>query len=153
MIPPTLVLPVAALSALLGGSALVLAFAPTGLWPVAPVTLLLLYVLLQGRTPTHAALIGWAFGLGYYGFGVNWVYHSLHIFGGAAASFAVFLTALFILIMSLFPAMVAWAYSRLQQGGVESGSRLSDTFVFAALWTLSELIRAHGWFPMDSDRL
>ena len=147
--PSPLALPVAVLSALLAGSALVLAFAPAGLWPVAPATLLLLYVLLQGRTSAHAALIGWAFGLGYYGFGVNWVYHSLHIFGGAAASFATILSALFVLIMCLFPALVAWAFSRLQHSGVDSGSRLSDTFVFAALWTLSELIRGTlmGGFP------
>lgn len=147
--PFSLAPPIAALVALLAGSALVLAFAPAGIWPLAPATLLLLYLLLQGRAPGHAALIGWAFGLGYYGFGINWVYHSLHIFGGAAASFAVILTALFVLIMSLFPALVSWVFSRLQNGGVDSRSRLSDAFIFAALWTLSELIRGTlmGGFP------
>jgi len=144
-----LALPVAALTAFFAGTALVLAFAPAGLWPLAPATLLLLFLLLQGRGPGHAAFIGWAFGLGYYGFGVNWVYHSLYIFGGAAASFAVILTAVFILIMCIFPALVAWASVRLKHGGADSGPRLSNAIVFAALWTLSELLRGTlmGGFP------
>jgi len=142
-------IPVAGLGALVSGALLVLSFAPSGLWPVAPATLLLLYVLLQRRTPFHAALIGWTFGLGYFGFGVNWVYHSLYIFGGAAASFAVVLTALFVLIMSFFPSLVAWGFTRLQHGDEDAGSRLSAIFVFASLWMLSEMIRGTlmGGFP------
>ena len=147
--PFILSLPIASLSALLSGSALVLAFAPAGLWPIAPTTLLLFYLLLQRRTPLQAALIGWTFGLGYFGFGVSWVYHSLHIFGGAAAYFAVVLTAFFVLVMSLFPALVAWAYTRLLHRDVDGGTRLSDIFLFASLWMLSEMIRGTlmGGFP------
>jgi len=131
-------IPVAGLGALVSGALLVLSFAPSGLWPVAPATLLLLYVLLQRRTPFHAALIGWTL-----------VYHSLYIFGGAAASFAVVLTALFVLIMSFFPSLVAWGFTRLQHGDEDAGSRLSAIFVFASLWMLSEMIRGTlmGGFP------
>ena len=165
--------PVAALLALLAGAALTLSFAPTGWWPLAPLCLLVLYALLTNRTPRRAALIGWSFGVGYFGLGVSWVYHSLHLFGGATASFAIFLTALFVLVMTLFPAMTAWCWAVLMRRGAIRPAGVTARMAagldkpvtsdglapappgalgaacFAALWILSELLRnaIMGGFP------
>jgi len=148
----------AGLIALLSGAALTLSFAPLEWWPLAPAALLVLYLLLPGRTPRQAAFIGWCFGLGYFGLGVNWVYHSLHLFGGAAALFAVFLTAVFVLVMTAFPAATAWGWAMLharrarRTGASERPGTAPDALdagCFAALWILSELLRnaIMGGFP------
>ena len=139
------------------GAVLPLAFAPWELWALAPASVLVLYVLLQRTTPRHAALMGFAFGLGYFGFGVNWVYHSLHLFGGAAAVFASFLTALLIVVVASFPAGAAWVWAHLRRdgpsparvNGTGARHRASDAWLFAALWSLCELARGKilGGFP------
>jgi len=157
--------------ALLAGAALTLSFAPYQWWPVAPLSLLALYTLLAGRTPRQAAFIGWCFGIGYFALGVNWVYHSLHLFGGAASLFAIFLTALFVLVMTAFPAATAWGWARLRPTGAGKGTSAGkgagpggesgaldgarpapgvlDAGCFAGLWILSELLRnaIMGGFP------
>ena len=153
------------------GAALSFAFAPWEWWALAPASLAALYALLQGTTPRAAARTGFAFGLGCFGLGVNWVYHSLHLFGGAASVFAAFLTALLVVVVALFPTGATWAWARLRSsgpmpaaaatpaartsptpaGGGAAGlrSRASDAWLFAALWSLAELARGKfmGGFP------
>ena len=139
------------------GAALVLAFAPWGLWPLAPLSLAVLYASLQRATPRRAALTGFAFGLGYFGFGVNWVYHSLNLFGGATEVFAGLLTALLIVVVASFPAGATWAWACLRDlypvpspaTGARPRFRASDAWVFAAAWSLAELARGKflGGFP------
>jgi len=138
---------IAAVVALLAGLALPFAFAPREAWPIATVSLFILYALLQGRSPRQALLIGWLFGLGYFGIGVSWIYHSLHLFGAAVAPLAAALTALFVLVMTVFPAVVAWLWCRLSVGGAVAPVR--SAWLFAALWVLGELLRGKlmGGFP------
>ena len=142
---------------LAAGSVLPLAFAPWELWPLAPVSLLALYALLQHAAPRRAALTGFVFGLGHFGFGVNWVYHSLTLFGGATAGFAGLLTALLIVVLASFPAGAAWLWARLRDSrpasaltsGMRYRHRASDAWLFAAAWSLCELARGKvlGGFP------
>lgn len=138
---------IAAVLALLAGLALPFAFAPLEAWPLASLSVFVLYVLLQQRSPRQALLIGWLFGLGYFGVGVSWVYHSLHLFGAAVAPLAAALTALFVLVMTVFPAVVAWSWCRLSDGGTVAPVRAA--WLFAALWVLGELLRGKlmGGFP------
>ena len=149
-------------AAVAAGAALSFAFAPWEWWPLAPLSLVALYALLQGTGPRAAARTGFAFGLGYFGLGVNWVYHSLHLFGGAAAVFAAFLTGLLIVVEALFLTGAAWLWARLRTGRASpadtapaagavagAGARVADAWLFAALWSLSELARNvfMGGFP------
>lgn len=133
------------------GAALVLAFAPWELWLVAPLSIAALYALLQPLSPRRAALAGFVFGVGYFGLGVNWVYHSLRLFGGATSFFAVFLVALLVAICALFPMATAWLWARIRGAGGRSTPTLQvrDAWLFAALWSLSELARGKvlGGFP------
>ncbi len=137
---------------LVAGAALSFSFAPWEWWPLAPLSVLALYALLQPLAPGRAALTGFAFGLGYFGLGVNWVYHSLHIFGGAAAAFAVFLTGLLIVVEALFITGATWAWARLRSTArAPTGYRSAalDAWLFAAAWSMSELARNvfMGGFP------
>lgn len=128
---------IAATLAVCCGLLLPLAFAPTHWWPVALLALGLLYVVLQGAGSRQAILLGWLFGLGYFGIGVHWVYFSLHLFGAAIAPLAAALTLVFVLVMTLFPALCCWLWARWKV----VDAPLFNALLFAALWALSELLR------------
>lgn len=119
------------------GLLLPLAFAPTHWWLVAILSLGILYGLLLGVGVRQAMWLGWLFGLGYFGIGVHWVYFSLHLFGAAIAPLAATLTLVFVLVMTLFPVFCCglWARWRLNDAPV------LNACLFAALWSLSELLR------------
>jgi apolipoprotein N-acyltransferase len=125
--------------AALAGAATVPGFAPFYWFPLPVITLALLIVLWQraaGRR--EAALIGFAFGLGYFLAGVSWVYVSLHDFGAMPALLAGIVTVLFCVVLALYPAATGWIYHAL-------GPRSAPVSLLAlpALWTLAEWLR--GW--------
>ncbi|MHC4220947.1 MAG: hypothetical protein ACYST9_00880, partial [Planctomycetota bacterium] len=61
------------------GSLMPLAFAPVSIWPLGILIPALLIVLADTQQSWRRVfVIGWLFGLGYFGFGVYWVYNSLH---------------------------------------------------------------------------
>jgi apolipoprotein N-acyltransferase len=77
-------LPIRASASLVLGALLPLAFAPYALWPLAILIPALLLSLVQSSLSLRNIFIsGLAFGLGYFGFGVYWIYNSLHDFGMA----------------------------------------------------------------------
>ena len=92
------------LLALFAGVALAFAFAPWDLWPLAILAPAVLFLLWQDCTRRRAAWRGWVFGVGLWGAGVYWIYHSLHLFGAAIAPLAGALTVGFILLLALIPA-------------------------------------------------
>ncbi len=132
------------LLALVGGVLLPLAFSPFD-WPwLAPVCLALLFASWIRATPLQALARGYLFGLGQFGFGVFWVYHSMHDYGGASPLEAGGLTVLFVLILSFYPALAGWLavllFGRL-------GKRLKLLVAFPAFWVLFEWLRS--WFIAD----
>lgn len=52
------------------------------------------------------------FGVGMFGVGVNWIYHSLHLFGQAVVPLAALGAAGFVVIVALYPALFAWFQAR-----------------------------------------
>ena len=128
------------LASVLCGAVSVLAFAPFGLWPVLPVALALFFILLfHTRTGFSAFCFGYLFGIGFFGCGTYWVFHSMHLFGGASGVLAGFGTLVFVMIWSVIPAGFCVVAHRLI-------GRDFFWFVFIApsLWLLSEWIRS--WF-------
>ncbi len=113
-------------------------FAPFDIFILPVVTLALLFRLWFHAPARHAAWIGFAFGLGLFGAGVNWVFVSLHDFGGMPLPVAVVVTALFCMVLALFPAAAGWLQARL--GGTAARRGLLS---LPALWILLEWLR--GW--------
>ena len=106
-------------ASLILGSLLPLAFAPFSLWPLAIlIPLPMLALLLISRSPREALSSGLAFGLGYFGFGVYWIYNSLHDFGMAPPVVAGGITGLLVIVLALFPALtfVFWYHTRRRLG-------------------------------------
>lgn len=134
-------LPIAADGLALGAGALLpLAFSPYGLGPLAVPLMALLFGTWLYASPRRALWRGWLFGCGLFGAGVHWVYHSMHVFGGMTPAFAGLVTALFVLLLALFPALAGWLATRFAGGG----PWLRALLVFPAVWTLVEWLR--GWF-------
>ena len=133
------------LLALGAGIALPFSFAPYDLWPLAPLSIALFYALIADAGTRRACWLGALYGLGYFAFGVYWIYHSVHLFGAAVAPLAALITLLFVLVMASFPAVTALAFARLST----PGRPLASSLLFAGLWVLAELARGKimGGFP------
>lgn len=126
-------------AALLLGALSVFGFAPFDLFPLPLLTLAgLIWLWGRNQTLRHAALLGFAFGLGYFGTGVSWVYISLHTYGAMPLPLAALATALFCVFLALFPAAVGALQHLLRRAGI-----WRYVLVIPALWMLSEWVR--GW--------
>lgn len=119
--------------ALLIGAFSVFGFAPYGLFWLPWLTLAALLCLWQqAATPAQVFKLGLAFGLGLYGFGIYWIYISLHTFGGMPWWFAGFATLCLCAFMALFPALAGYLAKRVGH------------LLWAAplLWALSDWVRS-----------
>ncbi len=122
------------LMAVIAGGLTTLTASPFELWWLGPVAVGLVYLGIHALSPAQAALRGWCYGLGLFGSGASWVYVSIHDYGYTGVPLALFLTALFVASMALFPAVTLWLYRRL------CGPRLA-ALSFAGAWVLGEWLR------------
>lgn len=99
--------------ALLAGMALPLAFSPFHYYPVAVISLMLLFLSLQGLMAKQAAMRGYIFGLGFFGVGISWVYVAIHDFGGSGMILAGLLTAVFVAFLAIFVGLISWGSKKL----------------------------------------
>ena len=127
------------LLALVSGAFLVLAFAPfhfSIFSLLCPAVLLLLW---RSASPTLAFWEGLFFGFGFFGCGVSWVFVSIDEFGGVDAFGSGLITAGFVILLALFPALQGYCLNRFfKVRGV-----LYSIFAFPATWIVAELLR--GW--------
>lgn len=127
------------LAAVFVGASTTLAFAPYQIWPIAIFSPLLLLLLLSNQTPKQAAVIGYFWGLGQFATGISWVYVSIAGFGGMPLAANVFLMALLIAYLAIYPALFAFTLNKF------TPSNTLSRFLFAgpALWLISDWLR--GW--------
>jgi apolipoprotein N-acyltransferase len=123
--------------AFVAGAAMVVAFAPTGLYPLAFLCFAGLVHLWMRAPARQCFFIGFAFGMGLFGAGVSWVYVSLHTFGGMPAPIAAFATLCFCALISLFPAAAGWLQAR-----VPATELARACLIIPAAWTLFEWLRS-----------
>lgn len=128
------------------GAANLLAFAPFGAWPVQIISLGLLFhfSLLEPDAPLKRHFWrGWAFGLGWTGCGMYWLYITMHHYGHLPlwmACTAVLLLASFYLAPFTALAITLSVYLRRRWG---LSMLLTALCVLPALWGLTEWMR--GW--------
>jgi apolipoprotein N-acyltransferase len=125
------------LFAFLLGAASVAAFAPASWAWLLPLAFALLFGLLRrAQSAKAAAFLGFSYGLGFFLFGVSWVYVSLAHFAGLSPPLAGIATFLFCAYLALFPALAAGLFRRLLPQ-----SQWLQPLLFAALATLAEGLR------------
>ncbi|HEX5639346.1 MAG TPA: apolipoprotein N-acyltransferase [Burkholderiaceae bacterium] len=124
-------------AALAAGVAHALAFAPFNLPWLQLLALALLFALTTRVDGWRmAGLIGWAFGLGWFGVGVSWVYISMHVYGLMPAALAGISTFLFCAFLALYPALALGVSQRLAPS---PWPRLA--LIVPAMWTVTEWLR------------
>jgi len=124
---------------LLAGALCVTAFAPLGWYPVAYLSLAILFKQWLEDTPRQALIHGALYGLGYFGAGVSWVYVSVHTYGHVTPLPAVLVTAALVAYLALYPAVLGYCLKRW----LPSSAPLWLLVAFAAGWILFEWLR--GW--------
>ncbi len=115
-----------------------LAFEPFGYAAVCFLTLALLFRLWDAASARRAAWLGFAFGVGFYGVGVNWIYISVHDFGSASPILAAAALVLLTCLMSSFAALSGYL-----QAIIRTPLRWRYLALIPSLWTLTEWLR--GW--------
>jgi apolipoprotein N-acyltransferase len=125
------------LAALGAGILHALSFAPRDLPWLQLLALAVLFALTtRVATMRAAAGLGFAFGLGWFGVGVSWVYVSMHVYGLMPAVLAGAATAAFCAFLALYPALALAAAQR-----IAPDARLRLTLALPAVWVLSEWLR------------
>jgi apolipoprotein N-acyltransferase len=124
---------------LLAGALGVTAFAPLGWYPLAYLSLAVLFNQWLEDTPRQALCHGALYGLGYFGVGVSWVYVSVHTYGHVTLLPAALVTAALVVYLSLYPALLGYCLKRWLPAPVT----LQLLVAFAAGWIFFEWLR--GW--------
>lgn len=126
----------------IAGLALPLSFAPFGLFPLAPLSLAALWYVWSRVPARRAFLCGWLYGLASFGFGVFWIHESFQ-FNHIAIGWALLLTVLLVMFLSLYPAIVGYAARRMGRHDA-ANQRYQLLLLMPAAWVLAEWVR--GWF-------
>ncbi len=142
-------LPYTLILAALLGSTMPIAFAPLSIWPLGILLPALLIVLADTQhSLRRVLLIGWVFGLGYFGFGVYWLYNSLHDFGNASPPIAAALAALMIICISLFPALTLVSWKLAQRVLGQWTIWLLPLLWFAFEWLKGWILTGFPWLSL-----
>ena len=123
------------------GGLTVLALPPFSILLLVPVAYSTLLILLQLLSVKRAALVGWAFGLGQFGFGLSWIAESFYVDAERFGALAIPAVAGLSAGLAMFPAVAAALFAggarRRAIGGVTA------CLVFATCWTAAEWLRGH----------
>ncbi len=103
--------------------------------------------LIKDLTPRRAAIFGYVFGLGVFGWGLNWVYISMAQFGGAPLSFALLANAAVVAYLALY--WLVAAYWIVKWGKTPNQRLLLAPAVIALLeWVRSVFLIGFPWLSI-----
>lgn len=124
-------------------------FAPFGLFWLAPLVWLVLFVLLRdAQTRRQGLLTGLAFGLGFFLTGVSWVYVSLSVFGSMPWWMAGPAAFLFCSVMALFPMLAGYLFKRWQAADFWRQALLFAALIGLTDWLKSWLFTGFPWLTV-----
>ena len=125
------------LIALAVGAASALAFEPVGWWPLLPVAFAILCELVHRSKTLWGALgAGWAFGVGQFVVGLNWIATAFTFQSNMPAWLGWVAVALLSLYLAVYPALatgLAWTWGR--------NKRIALTMILAGAWAITEWLR------------
>jgi apolipoprotein N-acyltransferase len=125
------------LYALILGAASAFAFEPVGWWPLLPLAFAFLCELTcRSRTLWRALLVGWAFGVGQFAVGLNWIATAFTYQAAMPAWLGWVAVVLLALYLAIYPALatgLAWRFGR--------DNRVVMVLVLAGAWAITEWLR------------
>lgn len=125
------------LYALLAGVASAFAFEPVGWWPLLPVAFALLCEFLdRSKSLGRALLIGWAFGVGQFVVGLNWIATAFTYQSAMPPWLGWVAVVLLSLYLAIYPAIatgLAWRFGR--------DNRVVLVMVLGGAWAITEWLR------------
>jgi apolipoprotein N-acyltransferase len=128
--------PIALLIAPVSGALITLSFAPFNIWPIAIASLMAFALLLKEQSLNTILWRSFAFGVGFYGAGIHWIYVGIHNFGGASPLFAGFLVFIFACFMAAIFILPFYIFGRWF-----NRHSLGLMIALPACWLLGEWIR------------
>ena len=123
------------------GALTVLTFPPFSLLLLVPIAYSALFVGLRDLSFGRAFLVGWAFGLGQFGFGISWIAESFYVEAERFGTMAIPAVAGLSAGLAIFPAIAAALFAEIARRGA-MGSLLA-CLLFATSWTAAEWLRGH----------
>jgi len=132
-----------------------LAFAPFHYWFVAIASIAgLIYLWQKAEYSKQSFMLGWAFGLGYFGAGIHWVYISLHEFGNATPLVAVLITVLLIAWQGLYIGLLGLAYHRIKTAfSTQTAYLLLPLLWFSMEWLKGTVMTGFPWLSVGYSHL
>lgn len=127
------------IAAVPAGALATLSFAPYDLWYFSPIALTLLFLLLHRQSTKMGAWTGFFWGSGLFGTGIFWVHVSIDSFGGMPMAANVFVMALLISYLALYPALFGGLLQKFQRPKAQCHWLLWAPI----LWLITEWLR--GW--------
>ena len=121
----------------LAGAALVFAYAPFSLSPVALIALMVWFLQLQNKSTKAAFRHGFSFGLGWFAAGISWVHVSIAQFGGMPLIVSILLMILLSAYLALYPALACYLSAKLTR------SKQLNLYYLPFIWLFTEYLRTH----------
>lgn len=134
-------LPSRAIVATAAGAMTVLSLPPFSIILLVPVSFSVLLLLLRAGSVGAAALVGWAFGLGQFGFGLSWISESFYVDPDKFGALAIPAVAALAAGLATFPALAAALFSGTTSRHAVTG--VTTCLLFATSWTAAEWLRGH----------
>lgn len=131
---------VGVLLALIAGAALPFAFSPFDYAVLAALSPALLFAIVASTDSRWVWRVGFAWGLGFFGVGVSWVFVSISEFGGGPIAGAA-VTVGFVILLAAFPAVLA-AATRLIPTRSTGADVLRLLVLLPVGWVLLEWVRS-----------
>ncbi len=130
------------LLALTAGGLLPFAFAPYEFYPLAIVSVVVIFLLWLDGSVRRAMWRGLLFGIGMFGVGVWWVFISMYQYGNVGFALSLLITVLFVLVFASFIALTGGVAVKFRQR-FKLSSTMALLWCFPAVWVLFEWVR--GW--------
>jgi apolipoprotein N-acyltransferase len=125
------------LYAFLAGAASAFAFEPMALWPLLPVAFAVLCELIcRAKSLGRGLLLGWAFGLGQFVVGLNWIATAFTFQTAMPAWLGWIAVVLLSIYLAIYPAMaagIAWRFGR--------DNRVALVLTLGGAWAITEWLR------------
>ncbi|MEL6600930.1 MAG: apolipoprotein N-acyltransferase [Pseudomonadota bacterium] len=127
--------------ACMAGGLTVVGLPPFSWLVVVPVAFSAFFLVLRKVPALRAFLVGWAFGLGQFGFGISWIAGSFYIDAESFGALAIPAVAGLSAGLALFPAMASALFAVIAQRRPLGG--IAACLLLATSWVATEWLRGH----------